>query len=721
MERAVLASRDMRSFLFALVLSLVPALALAQGFVGTPEARLSGDTAFAGFGVAVAMSADGSRVVVGQCDPSSGASAAGHAFVLVRTGTSWAREALLVPSDGAVGDCFGSAVAITADGARVAIGAPGDNTVGSGSVRIYARSGSVWTLEQRISSPSGTTVYARFGAAVSLSADGALLLAGSPSAERVSSFVRTGTSWTLEAAITSTDDVAGDSFGTSVALAADGSRAIVGAPNKDHTARLVGSAYVFVHSGGSWTQELAYVDPSGAILWQIGSAVAMDRTGTRIAVGMPGANRVRFLVRTGTSWSSEGSFAAGTTLGVAIAWTPDAAHALVGAPGENTGGAVHQYTRVGGTWTESPAFQTPGGGFGQRFGGGLGIADDGSRAIVGQQGYGASAGSAFVYVRVGDPCTLATDCGTGQCVDGVCCDAPCAGGTSDCQACSNALTGAGDGHCTTLSTTVAPTVVCRAPAGVCDRPETCQSFSAACPIDRLDTSSFCRAGRDICDAPESCDGLHVDCPADVAYGTSHVCRSYGGPCDPQDTCDGTHDACPANVVSPAGTSCGTSRGPCDAPDTCDGTSGSCVDRFAASGTSCRASSAACDPAETCTGAAYTCPTDVNACFVDAFVDQDAFVAPDAFVDQDAFVAPDAFVDVDAHVAIDAGVDGGSDAGHDAGSHEASVTLDAAIDAGSTPPVVAASCACRTTRRGPTTSAAFVVVVLLAIGRRRRRA
>jgi hypothetical protein len=33
-------------------------------------------------------------------------------------------------------------------------------------------------------------------------------------------------------------------------------------------------------------------------------------------------------------------------------------------------------------------------------------------------------------------CTDNAQCGSGFCVDGVCCNSACAGGTSDCQACA---------------------------------------------------------------------------------------------------------------------------------------------------------------------------------------------------------------------------------------------------------------------------------------------
>lgn len=48
---------------------------------------------------------------------------------------------------------------------------------------------------------------------------------------------------------------------------------------------------------------------------------------------------------------------------------------------------------------------------------------------------------------LGTACGTATDCESGFCVDGVCCDSACGGGSSDCNACSIAAGAAADGTC----------------------------------------------------------------------------------------------------------------------------------------------------------------------------------------------------------------------------------------------------------------------------------
>src|SRR5262249_13125412 len=101
-------------------------------------------------------------------------------------------------------------------------------------------------------------------------------------------------------------------------------------------------------------------------------------------------------------------------------------------------------------------------------------------------------------------CTSDTQCTTGFCRDGVCCNNACGGGvTTDCQACSVARGGTVDGTCTPI----VRGTVCRASAGTCDQAETCDGTTTACPTDAFKPgTTLCRgaAPSAVCDAPEFC-------------------------------------------------------------------------------------------------------------------------------------------------------------------------------------------------------------------------
>jgi hypothetical protein len=109
---------------------------------------------------------------------------------------------------------------------------------------------------------------------------------------------------------------------------------------------------------------------------------------------------------------------------------------------------------------------------------------------------------------LGDPCSLAGECGSGFCVDGVCCDTACGAGANLCQTCS-----ARNGHGT---------------AGHC----------AAALNDACDDGAACTAP-DRCTAAGTCAGTAYACTPTVCQLTS--------------ACDGT-GAC-ATTPKPNGTAC----------------------------------------------------------------------------------------------------------------------------------------------------------------------
>jgi len=107
-----------------------------------------------------------------------------------------------------------------------------------------------------------------FGAAVAFSADGTTMAVGaSHDAGAAYIFTRKGAAWTQQAMVKASNAGDLDKFGESVALSADGNTLVVGAYFEDSASKGInadgsdnsigqaGAAYVFARNGGKWTQQ----------------------------------------------------------------------------------------------------------------------------------------------------------------------------------------------------------------------------------------------------------------------------------------------------------------------------------------------------------------------------------------------------------------------------------------------------------------------------------
>ncbi|CAK0878326.1 unnamed protein product [Prorocentrum cordatum] len=124
------------------------------------------------FGYVVAVSSDGARVVVG-----AHADDAYSGSVHVFNGTSGERLLKLVASDGAEGDYFGMAVAVSSDGARVVVGAYYDDDQGDGSGSVHVFDGTAGERLLKLVASDGAA-YDYFGYVVAVSSDGARVVVG---------------------------------------------------------------------------------------------------------------------------------------------------------------------------------------------------------------------------------------------------------------------------------------------------------------------------------------------------------------------------------------------------------------------------------------------------------------------------------------------------------------------------------------------------------------
>ncbi len=114
---------------------------------------------------------------------------------------------------------------------------------------------------------SDGAAYDRFGFSVSVSGDTAVVGAerdddNGPDSGSAYVYVRSGSSWSEQAKLTASDGAAGDRFGFSVSVS--GETAVVGADGDDDNGSWSGSAYVFVRSGSTWSERAKLTPSDGA-------------------------------------------------------------------------------------------------------------------------------------------------------------------------------------------------------------------------------------------------------------------------------------------------------------------------------------------------------------------------------------------------------------------------------------------------------------------------
>jgi hypothetical protein len=387
----------------------------------THEAQLFGhsDIGEAGAGFGVSVSVDGDTAVVGESfrDKPGGGVNAGAAYVFVRSGTTWTEQQMLVPSDGAAADRFGFSVALSGD--TLVVGAYRDDTTAgmdAGSAYVFVRVGSVWNLQQKILASDGG-VGDTFGAAVSLSADTAVVGAsrddtrGGADTGSAYVFVRSGTTWTEQQKLVASDGAAFDEFGNAVSISAD--TVAVGAGRDDTPGGVdTGSAYVFVRSGTTWTEQQKLLASDGVPGDFFGGSVALDQdtvvVGTYAAHTHAGSAYV--FVRSGTTWTEQQKLMAsdatvGDGFGASVSLSGNVA--AIGARFDDTAdgqnaGSAYVFVRAGATWTEQQKLLASDGAASDRFGFSASVAGD--TVVIGAQGDdvpGPNAGSALVFVSAG--------------------------------------------------------------------------------------------------------------------------------------------------------------------------------------------------------------------------------------------------------------------------------------------------------------------------------
>jgi hypothetical protein len=231
------------------------------------------------FGVSVAVSGD--YGVVGANGDDDNGFDSGSAYVFEKVQNEWTEVGKLVALDGSGGDMFGAAVSL--QGNIAVIGAPGDadNGGSSGSSYVFERTDSGW-IETAKLLPSDGNVGDYFGSAVSISGENILIGAFGDNNAAGSAYVftRSGGIWLEDTKLVATDGLPDDEFGFGVDLEED--FAIIGAWMDGVDAYAQGSAYVFKRETETWREYIKLVASDGSAIDFFGHSVAL--TGDHIVV-----------------------------------------------------------------------------------------------------------------------------------------------------------------------------------------------------------------------------------------------------------------------------------------------------------------------------------------------------------------------------------------------------------------------------------------------------
>ena len=341
----------------------------------TEQATLTSLTAQAGelFSTGLALSGNGLWAAVGAPSGKTSGNAYGYVDLYQYQAGSWVRKQRLLASDPLVGANFGASIALSHDGAYLAVGAPSalDGSTSSGAVYLYSYKNSAYSFVQKLVPPS-SVAGDNFGYAVACSSSGNHLVIGAPGRKPASYsnegvayvFVQNGTTWVHQATLDATEGNTNTSVGAAVAISEDGSVVVLGCDADQTTSLPNGAGFVFTRTGTTWMQAATLSAAVYSAGMKLGRSVAISQDGRWIAVGAPNytANNVTFgavfLYRNlYEAWIAGGILYPDTeaitqAFGASVSLNQDGSRLAIGEPlTGSTTGRVYLYSRSGIVWT----------------------------------------------------------------------------------------------------------------------------------------------------------------------------------------------------------------------------------------------------------------------------------------------------------------------------------------------------------------------------------
>ncbi|WP_437624503.1 hypothetical protein [Sorangium sp. So ce1151] len=496
-----------------------------------------------GFGLVTAISGD--TAMVGAPFDELGAV---HVFVRQGGGWTW-KQKLPNDVDRDRFKRFGCAIALDGDTALIGSDQEDDEADDGGAAYVYARVGGSWTRQQRLR-PSIPESYALFGHSLALSGDIALVAAPFDDGDEASIyadqgavhvFERQGTTWMQREKLIQGES--GDRAGYAVAI--DGATALVGAPGHagDDGRDYDGSAYIFVRGDdGAWTRQHTFHGVRNR-QGHFGDAVALRGDTAVIGAGYYQGETYIF-VRDENGWTTDLERASLSSKLESSLQIHDGFGRAV-ALGEDI-------ALVGAPFVEHPT----------------GVHDSGAAYVFARQ-HDAEWQLVTHFIGAPEPSTVF---GRSVALDGT---TALIGAVND----YNGRTEPGSAYVYEMKGYPCGSALECLPGlfcvdGVCCDSECgegaqgdCQACSRAAGAVADGTCSLrpagaeCRAASHACDVAETCEGWSVECPEDQRAPAGTVCRGATDACDMAELCDRARQ-CPDDRSMPDGAAC--TGGTCEA-------------------------------------------------------------------------------------------------------------------------------------------------------------
>ena len=309
--------RDLEIVVTDVVENSPPSLVFAGGISEGDWQQLGGDidgeAAGDNSGESVALSGDGRLLIIGASNNSGmNGQRSGHARIYryINGLDEWVQFGDDIDGEDS-SQHSGESVAMSGDGSTVIVGAPDAHAndpfvAAAGHARVYRLNEVIGNWEQLGSDIDGLFQASDFGEAVALSEDGNTAIISDPSSNegssnsgqvRVFTYNETSDDW-----IQLGGDILGEGFrvelGHSVALDKDGRTAIIGAPNYTPTQepddRRLGLAEIYRYDEalGDWLQLGGDIVGESRFL-SLGVSVDLAENGNVAVIGVPGAREVR--------------------------------------------------------------------------------------------------------------------------------------------------------------------------------------------------------------------------------------------------------------------------------------------------------------------------------------------------------------------------------------------------------------------------------------------